>query len=129
MLDANVLVAVVVADHVHHTAAEEWFQRTTEPFGTCPITQGALLRLLMRQGASVDQAIQALEGVTAHPRHESWPDDIAYDASMLAGIVGHRQVTDAYLVALAAHHSAALATFDQGLAALHPQTTALINTS
>ncbi len=37
----------------------------------------------------------------------------------LAGAIGHRQVTDAYLVALARHHHGRLATLDKGLAALH----------
>lgn len=35
------------------------------------------------------------------------------------GVIGHRQVTDAYLVALARHHGGRLATLDRGLAALH----------
>jgi uncharacterized protein len=34
-------------------------------------------------------------------------------------VLGHRQVTDAYLAALARHHHGKLATFDKGLAALH----------
>lgn len=37
----------------------------------------------------------------------------------MAGVIGHRQVTDAYLVALARGHRSRLATFDRGLAALH----------
>ena len=46
LLDANVLVALLVDDHVHHTAAEDWFSGLTENFATCPVTQGSLLRLL-----------------------------------------------------------------------------------
>jgi predicted nucleic acid-binding protein len=37
----------------------------------------------------------------------------------LKGVVGHRQVTDAYLAQLAREHDGRLATFDQGLAKLH----------
>ena len=33
--------------------------------------------------------------------------------------MGHRQVTDAYLAALARHHRGKLASFDRGLVALH----------
>ncbi len=36
----------------------------------------------------------------------------------LLGVIGHRQVTDAYLVALARHHGGRVATLDKGLAAL-----------
>ncbi len=34
--------------------------------------------------------------------------------------VGHRQVTDAYLLSLAQHHKGKLATFDGGIAELIP---------
>ena len=34
-------------------------------------------------------------------------------------LMWHRQVTDAYLVALARHHGGRVATLDKGLAALH----------
>jgi predicted nucleic acid-binding protein len=37
----------------------------------------------------------------------------------VTGIVGHRQVTDAYLAHLARSYSTRLATFDQALAKLH----------
>ena len=47
---------------------------------------------------------------------------------MLAGAIGHRQVTDSYLVALAAHFEGSLVTLDRGLAALHPDAAVLIPT-
>jgi predicted nucleic acid-binding protein len=37
------------------------------------------------------------------------------------GLVGHRQVTDAYLLGLALRHGGRLATFDQGIGTLLPQ--------
>ncbi len=33
--------------HVHHLDAKHWFLGTSCEYATCPITQGALLRLLM----------------------------------------------------------------------------------
>jgi predicted nucleic acid-binding protein len=36
----------------------------------------------------------------------------------LYGVIGHRQVTDAYLAQLARAHGGRLATFDQGFAKL-----------
>jgi predicted nucleic acid-binding protein len=41
----------------------------------------------------------------------------AMTAASLA-LVGHRQITDAYVLALAPYHKGALATFDGGIAAL-----------
>ena len=120
LLDSNVLIAMVAVDHVHHDAAEAWFADLSGAFATCPITQGALVRLLVRHGATADQAGRVLAGVTANEAHEFWPDDLGYTEVAMTGVVGHRQVTDAYLAGLARHRGARLATFDQGLAAVHP---------
>ena len=50
LLDANVLIALLVDDHVHHGAAENWFVDMSGNFATCPITQGSLMRLLLAGG-------------------------------------------------------------------------------
>jgi uncharacterized protein len=119
LLDASVLIALVVEDHVHHDAAESWFARSTEPIATCPITQGSLVRLLIREGQPAQAAAAVVSGLMAEPRHEFWPDEAAFDAVSLNGVIGHRQVTDAYLAHLARARGGRLATFDQGLAKLH----------
>lgn len=119
LLDANVLIALLVTDHVHHGAAEAWFVGLTDRFATCPVTQGSLIRLLVREGQSAKAARSVLLRVTADERHEFWPDDVAYTEVPTAGIIGHRQVTDAYLAQLARNRAGRLATFDQALAKLH----------
>jgi uncharacterized protein len=126
LLDANVLIALLVDDHVHHTAAESWFAAMPGNFATCPITQGSLLRLLLREGQSAAAARAVLSEATANPRHEFWPDDVAYTDVPMAGIVGHRQVTDAYLAQLARAHEARIATFDQAMAKLHHDVAELV---
>jgi predicted nucleic acid-binding protein len=50
LLDANVLIALLVDDHIDHGAAEDWFGGMSENFATCPITQGSLMRLLISRG-------------------------------------------------------------------------------
>jgi toxin-antitoxin system PIN domain toxin len=119
LLDANVLIALVVADHVHHDAAEAWLAGTTDRIATCPITQGSLLRLLIREGQSAATARAVVSAVTSSPRHEFWPDGVSYGDVPMNGVIGHRQVTDAYLAQLARTHDGRLASFDQGLAKLH----------
>jgi len=126
LLDANVLIALAVADHIHHDAAEEWFTRRRGGFATCPITQGALIRLVVRHGATPAQATAVLASVTAHRHHEFWPDDLDFAAVEMSGVIGHRQVTDAYLAALARHRAGQVATFDHGLAVLHPDVTVTV---
>jgi toxin-antitoxin system PIN domain toxin len=118
LLDANVLTALLVGDHVHHASAERWFTATDENFATCPITQGSLTRLLIREGRPAESAHAVLTGTLAHPRHEFWPNDLAYTQVLATGITGHRQVTDAYLAQLARARNARFATFDQALAKL-----------
>jgi uncharacterized protein len=120
LLDGNVLVALVSHSHVHHAAAQRWFASSSCPFATCPITQGALLRLLLRLGdVAPETAVHVLARLTAHARHRFWPDTLGYAEISWRGVLGHRQVTDAYLAALVRHHKGKLVSFDRGLVALH----------
>lgn len=119
LADGNLLIALTVRDHVHHGAALEWFESSEPVLATSPITEGTLLRFLLRQGWATSDAIHALDALRSQPWHRFWLDAIPYDSTHLTGVIGHRQVTDAYLVALARHHGGRLATFDRGLAALH----------
>ena len=126
LLDGNVLVALSVTDHVHHHAVVEWFAADERGFVTTPTTQGTLLRFLLRAGLDAADASAVLEGVRAHARHRFWADDTPYEAATLRGVVGHRQVTDAYLAARARAQGGRLATLDRGLAAAHADVAELI---
>jgi uncharacterized protein len=68
-----------------------------------------------------------LEGFTQHPRHQFWADDVAYADIDWRGVMGHRQITDAYLAGLARRHGGRLASFDRGLAALHADVVVLVD--
>lgn len=128
LLDANVLIAVSVVDHVHHERAEHWLQDLDGAFASCPITEGALVRTVLREGGTVADAIESLASLRKDPRFEFWPDDLPYSSVELTGVIGHRQVTDAYLAGLARARAASLATFDRGLAALHADVATLVGT-
>ena len=129
LLDANVLIALVVQEHVHHGQAEAWFAASKTSFATCPVTQGSLMRLLIREGQSAETARSVLQEISSSPQHEFWPDTASYHDIPVAGIIGHRQVTDDYLAHLARSYSARLATFDQALAKLHADVADLIAVS
>ena len=126
LLDANVLVALLVADHLHHDAAEAWFSASNDRFATCPITEGSLTRILIRGGQTADAAQAVVAQVFDSPRHEFWPDSLSYREVRLRGVIGHRQVTDAYLAGLARDRGGRLATFDRGLAQLHSDVADLV---
>ena len=128
LFDGNVLIALADAAHVHHAYAVAWFTSSDVPFATCPVTQGALLRMLMRSQAvpTVEAANHVLQQFVAHPRHRFWPDTLSYADIAWKAVLGHRQVTDAYLAALARHRHGSLLTFDQGLAATHADVVELV---
>ncbi|MCV7229364.1 TA system VapC family ribonuclease toxin [Mycolicibacterium komossense] len=126
LLDSNVLIALVVAEHVHHDHAAAWLSDFDGGFATCPITQGSLVRFLLRSGQSSATAQAVVGGIEESARHEFWSDEISFADVQLAGVIGHRQVTDAYLAQLARSRGGHLATFDGGLAHLHGDVAVLI---
>lgn len=128
LLDANVLIALVVSEHVHHDAAAEWLSGFDEGFATTPITQGSLVRFLLRAGQSAATARDVVNAIERSKRHEFWPDTISFADVELGGVVGHRQVTDAYLAQLARSRDGRLVTLDRGLAHQHSDVAVLIST-
>ena len=126
LLDANVLIALTVADHEHHSRTSAWASGITR-FAVCPMVEGALVRFLVRIGEGAAVAQQVLRAVHRVPGCEFWPDSVSYATADLGRVRGHRQVTDAYLVSLAAGRAdAALATLDEGLVQSQPERTLLI---
>lgn len=125
LLDANALIALVVSDHEHHDKAARWASGNRE-IALCPIVEGALARFLVRAGEGHATAVAILSGLYGSPRCVFWPDSISYTAADLGHVVGHRQVTDAYLAALAASRGCRLATFDAALTEVLPAETELI---
>ncbi|MGL5860069.1 MAG: PIN domain-containing protein [Phycicoccus sp.] len=118
LLDANVLIPLVVTGHEFAPVARRWFADTART-ATCPVVEGALARFLVRtgeRGHTVREVIAAIRDAGV----EFWPDSISYADVDLAGVRGHRQVTDSYLLALAESRDARLATFDAALAARSP---------
>jgi len=126
LLDANVLIALTVEEHEHHELVAAWISGV-DRVALCPISEGSLVRFLVRIGESVTVAADVLRLLHPHPTCEFWPDSVTYAEADLSGVYGHRQVTDAYLVALvAARPGARLATLDHALSQLRPDLTALI---
>lgn len=126
LLDSNVLIAMTIAEHEHHRRVTEWVS-TVDRVAVCPIVEGALVRFLVRVGETVDAAQQVLRALHADDRCEFWPAALSYADAEIGDVRGHRQVTDAYLAALAASHEGALlATLDEGLAGARPTLTLLV---
>jgi uncharacterized protein len=129
LLDTNVLIALVVSEHVHHDAAADWLAASEQRFATCPITQGSLVRFLVRTGQSAAAALEIVSAFEEANRHEFWPDSVSFADVDVVGVVGHRQVTDSYLAQLARSRNGQLARLDSGLAHLHSDVAILIPTA
>lgn len=126
LLDTNVLIALAWPNHVHHSETQAWFaRRGAVAFRTCPITQTGFVRIsanpAFTTGAvSPGEALALLERVARLAGHDFWPDDLLLREAvgLSAALIGHRQVTDAYLLALARAHGGILATLDRAVSAL-----------
>ena len=130
LLDVNVLIALAWPVHVHHAVAHAWFEKHGHrSWSTCPLTQLAFVRIssnpkIISTAVSPRAAVKALGEIVALAGHVFWADDLQVRnlASFTSNaLVGHRQVTDAYLIELAKHHSGKVATLDRGVADLLPQ--------
>lgn len=125
LLDANVLIALSVEEHEHHERVSRWVSGI-DGFALCPISEGALIRYLVRIGEQLATATDLLVEMRALARVDFWPDSVSYAEVDLSRVRGHAQVTDAYLVGLVAANSGILATLDQGLAQEWPERTLLL---
>lgn len=127
LLDVNVLAALVIAEHEHHRSTAARIADLGRLL-TCPIVDLGLLRLLMRLGATGTEAQEVVAGIHDDPRHDHAMDDVDVTALDVSMLIGHRQVTDAYLAALARRHEVGLLTWDRGLVAVHADVAVLVGT-
>jgi toxin-antitoxin system PIN domain toxin len=123
LLDVNVLIALLDAQHVSHRAAMDWFiANVDEGWASCPITENGCIRIMSSPSypnvRSIAQVSERLREATSTPAHQFWPDDISLldDALVdVSRLLGARQLTDAFLLALAVQHGGRLVTFDRAV--------------
>ncbi len=120
LLDVNVLIALLDADHSLHSRAAQWFAgRARDGWASCPISQNGCMRVMSHPGypnaLPVRAVLERLQEAAASKLHQFWPDDISLlDARVAdsARMHGPRQLTDIYLLALAVRHGGQFVTFD-----------------
>jgi toxin-antitoxin system PIN domain toxin len=127
LLDVNVLLALAWPNHQFHRPARQWFAGHDSAWCTCALTQLGFVRLSSNpaftdQAKLPAEATRVLVEMTRHPRHRFIAELQELDSSEFTAAVGrllgHQQVTDAYLVALAQGHGVQLVTFDRRLEAI-----------
>jgi len=124
LLDINVLLALLDREHVHHEECREWFeQEVAHGWASCAITQNGCIRILSQSSypnpVSPRNAMHLLVSATSTPLHQFWHSEISIlDESIFdqSRIHSPRQLTDVYLLGLAAHNRGRFVTFDQKIA-------------
>lgn len=123
--DVNVWIALIYADHVHHSVATDWFNsRANARFAFCRPTQMGLFRLLTNAQVmsanvfNVQAVWLTMEALKLDTRIfiDSEPPDIELAWREFTGVhtSGSNFWTDAYLAAFAQTAGHTLVSFDHG---------------
>lgn len=120
--DVNFLVALFDARHVNHEAAHRWFGAAgATDWATCSITENGCVRVLSNPAyptvsTTPVEALHRLARFCDSGGHRFWADDAPLrellDDDAKARLLGHRQLTDVHLAALASRRGGRLVTFD-----------------
>ena len=120
LLDVNVLIALLDADHLHHRRASAWLaENIASGWASCAITQNGCVRIMSQPGypnpLPAARVAERLRDATQTVHHRFVPGALSlldaehFDTEQL---LGYRQVTDAWLLGLAVAHRLRLVTFD-----------------
>jgi uncharacterized protein len=123
LLDVNVLIALLDANHVHHRLCTRWLEsRLADGWASCPITQNGCIRIMSQPGypnpVSAAEVADRLHEATRDAGHAFWPDSISLLGPHRIDwprLLSGRHLTDAYLVALSAANGGCFATLDQSV--------------
>lgn len=124
LLDVHVLIALLDDAHGSAVRAYAWIDAQPRCVATCPIVENGVIRIMSAPAysathrASPGQIADGLKALAQGLDHAFWTDAVSmFDDDMIdfARLHGHRQVTDAYLLALAVRNDGILATFDAAI--------------
>ncbi|MEB3234840.1 MAG: TA system VapC family ribonuclease toxin [Cyanobacteriota bacterium] len=121
LLDINVIIALLDGQHVLHRAAQAWLECNIDAgWASCPITQNGVIRILSQptypNSRPAAEVAARLAEACSHPAHQFWSGGLSLVADGHVSwrrLLGPRQITDAYLLAVAVAEGGRLVTFDQ----------------
>jgi hypothetical protein len=125
LIDVNVWVALLDEAHVFHRQALAFVERRGLAIATCPLVENGVIRVLnlpaySRFGpAGFERVSRKIDEICAELDHEFWPDDISLRGPGVVNwprVLGHNQITDVYLLALAVARTGCLVTLDHRVA-------------
>ena len=123
LLDINVLLALFDPDHVDHVRARDWIKaEIRHGWASCALTQNGFVRIISQprypNPIPPAEAVKRLAAATQTTHHEFWTCDLSVlDGAHIDATRVHspRQVTDVYLLALAAARKGRFVTFDRSI--------------
>jgi len=123
LLDVSVLIALIDSNHIFHNVAHSWWKENSL-FGwaSCPITENGVIRIMSNPNYSqvdqfrIDDVVKWIKIFIDESDHQFWFDDISFRDPTLFLVdqtISHHQITDLYLLALAAKEGGRVVTFDR----------------
>ena len=125
LLDVNVWVALLDEAHVHHAQALALVSQPQVQIASCPLVENGVIRVLnlpaySRYGpVGIETVRNKLQAICAELDHVFWPSSLSFRADGLVNwsrVLGHNQITDVYLLAMAVAREGCLATLDHRVA-------------
>ena len=124
--DVNVWLAVAAPEHVHHTAAREWWELESGRIAFCRSTQLGLLRLVTTAAAMGGQPLTMAEAWGVYDRFfedgrvtflpEPAEVDRQFRQQASGGAASPKLWADAWLLAFAVTAAGEVVTFDRAMA-------------
>jgi toxin-antitoxin system PIN domain toxin len=126
LFDVNFLLALAWPHHQFHSIARSWFDKHHRlGWATCTVTQLGFIRLssnpsyLPKSEKTPEEARQLLAALIDHPNHRFLSKvEAPVHFSEISRILGHQQLTDAYLLGVARLSKVKFVTFNKAVAAL-----------
>lgn len=122
LLDTSVLIALLDANHIHHSLCSRWLAGTQDGWASCPITLNGCVRILSQPNypnrLPMQTVVRGLQAAMAHPMHAFWSDAVNPLATPGLNwnlLLRPAHITDAYLLALSVRNQGCLVTLDQGI--------------
>ena len=125
LLDVNVWVALLDEAHVFHAQALAFVERRRLQVATCPLVENGVVRVLNLPGYSrfgpvgFETVARKLDEICRGLDHAFWPDALSLRTEGMVNwprVLGHNQITDLYLLALAVANDGCLVTLDHRVA-------------
>jgi toxin-antitoxin system PIN domain toxin len=121
LFDVNVMIALLDPDHIGHETATVWFaENLSQGWASCPITENGAARIMASPAypnpLPVAEVLGRIRNAASAGHHRFWPDDVSITDTAIFNptqLLGPRQITDRYLLALAVANDGRLVTFDR----------------